>query len=110
VRTLQSIPPWWESAKRSLEIELGDFGDTEYLRSISPLFHANKINKPLLVLQGANDPRVLKIESDEIVSSVKENNIPVDYIIFEDEGHGFEKSKNKKIGYTAILSFLEEHL
>ena len=110
VRTLQSIPPWWESAKRSLEIELGDFGDTEYLRSISPLFHANKINKPLLVLQGANDPRVLKIESDEIVSSVKKNNVPVDYIIFEDEGHGFEKSKNKKIGYTAILSFLEKHL
>ena len=110
VRTLQSIPPWWESARKSLEIELGDFDDTDYLKSISPLFHAGKIQKPLLVLQGANDPRVLKIESDEIVDAVRNNNVPVDYVVFDDEGHGFEKLKNKKTGYTAILSFLDKHL
>ena len=110
VRTLQSIPPWWESARKSLEIELGNFNDTDYLTSISPLFHSEKIKKPLLVLQGANDPRVLKIESDEIVSSVRKNNVPVEYIIFDDEGHGFEKIQNKKDGFTAIISFLEKHL
>ena len=110
VRTLQSIPPWWESARKSLEIELGDFSDTEYLKSISPLFHADKIQKPLLVLQGANDPRVLKIESDEIVEAVRKNNVPVGYVVFDDEGHGFEKLKNKKKGYLSILSFLDEHL
>jgi len=110
VRTLQSIPPWWESARKSLEIELGNFNDTDYLTSISPLFHSEKIKKPLLVLQGANDPRVLKIESDEIVSSVRKNNVPVEYIIFDDEGHGFEKIQNKKDGFTAIVSFLEKHL
>ena len=55
-RTVQSIPPWWESQRKSLEKELGDFDDEEYFRSISPLFHSEKIKKPLMVLQGANDP------------------------------------------------------
>ena len=63
-----------------------------------------------MVLQGANDPRVLKIESDEIVSSVRKNNVPVEYIIFDDEGHGFEKIQNKKDSFTTIVSFLKKHL
>jgi len=110
VRTLQSIPPWWESFRKALEVEMGDFDDVEYLRSISPLFHADKITKPLIVLQGANDPRVLKAESDEIVEAVKQNNVPVEYIVFEDEGHGFEKKENRIEGYKAILDFLDIHL
>jgi dipeptidyl aminopeptidase/acylaminoacyl peptidase len=74
------------------------------------VFHADKIRKPLLVLQGANDPRVLKAESDDIVAAVKKNGVPVDYIIFADEGHGFTKKKNQIEGYTAMLAFLDKHL
>lgn len=110
VRTLQSIPPWWESFRKALEVEMGDFDDEEYLRSISPLFHADKITRPLIVLQGANDPRVLKVESDEIVEAVRNNGVPVEYIVFEDEGHGFMKKENRERGYKAILDFLDKHL
>jgi dipeptidyl aminopeptidase/acylaminoacyl peptidase len=84
--------------------------DEEYLKRISPLFHAEKIKKPLIVLQGANDPRVLKIESDEIVEKVKANGVPVEYVVFDDEGHGFTKKKNRIQGYEAILRFLDVHL
>lgn len=110
VRTLQSIPPWWESFKKALEVEMGDFDDTEYLKKISPLFHADQIKKPLMVLQGANDPRVLKVESDEIVAAVKKNGVPVEYVVFKDEGHGFLKIENKEKGYEAILHFLDKYL
>ena len=84
--------------------------DSAYLYSISPLFHADKITKPLLVLQGANDPRVIKPESDDIVEAVKANGIPVEYIVFEDEGHGFLKKENEIKGYKAILDFLDKYL
>ncbi len=109
-RTLQSIPPWWEAGRKHLEKEFGDFDDEEYLRSISPLFHAENIEKPLIVLQGANDARVLKIESDEIVEAARQNGVPVEYVVFEDEGHGFRKKENRARGYEAILKFLDEHL
>jgi len=66
--------------------------------------------KPLIVLQGANDPRVLKVESDEIVEAVKKNNVPVEYVVFDDEGHGIRKNENKIRGYKAILDFLDKHL
>jgi dipeptidyl aminopeptidase/acylaminoacyl peptidase len=110
LRTLQSIPPWWESFKKALEVEMGDFDDEEYLKGISPLFHAEKIVKPMIVLQGANDPRVLQVESDEIVEKVRANGVPVEYIVFEDEGHGFMKKENREEGYRAILDFLNVHL
>jgi dipeptidyl aminopeptidase/acylaminoacyl peptidase len=80
------------------------------LRAISPVFHADKIRRPLLVLQGANDPRVLKAESDDIVAAVKKNGVPVEYIVFPDEGHGFTKKKNQIEGYGAILKFLDKYL
>ena len=63
-----------------------------------------------MVLQGANDPRVLKIESDEVVAAVKKNNVPVEYVIFPDEGHGFVKKENEIKGYGQILAFLDKHL
>jgi dipeptidyl aminopeptidase/acylaminoacyl peptidase len=63
-----------------------------------------------MVLQGANDPRVLKVESDEIVEAAKKNGVPVEYIVFPDEGHGFVKKENEIRGYTAILEFLDKHL
>ena len=111
VRTLRNIPSWWESYREALYAELGNpETDEEYLRSISPLFHADKIERPLMVLQGANDPRVLKAESDEIVEAVQANGVPVEYMIFEDEGHGFVKKENQIEGYRAILAFLDEHL
>jgi dipeptidyl aminopeptidase/acylaminoacyl peptidase len=111
VRTLKSIPPYWESFKKALYTELGDPAtDEEYLKRISPLFHASEIKRPLLVLQGANDPRVLKVESDEVVAAVKANGVPVEYMVFDDEGHGFRKKENQNRGYKAILDFLDAHL
>jgi len=111
VRTMQSIPPWWESFKEALYAEMGNpETDLEYFRRISPLFHADNIQKPLMVLQGANDPRVLKVESDEIVEAVKKKGIPVEYIVFDDEGHGFIIKENQITAYKAILDFLNKYL
>ncbi|MEE2776005.1 MAG: alpha/beta fold hydrolase [Acidobacteriota bacterium] len=109
-RTVQNIPPWWEAQRTLLEREMGDFDDEEFFRAKSPLFHASNITKPLMVLQGANDPRVLKVESDEIVEAVRANGVPVEYVLFDDEGHGFVKKQNQAKAYEAILSFLDEHL
>ena len=111
VRTLQSIPPWWEAQREALYAELGDPAtDLERLERISPLFHASNIVKPMIVLQGANDPRVLQVESDEMVAAVRANGVPVEYIVFPDEGHGFRNKDNQIEGYKAILDFLELHL
>ena len=63
-----------------------------------------------MVLQGANDPRVLQIESDEIVEAARANGVPVEYVVFEDEGHGFMKKENQLEGYQAILEFLDKYL
>ncbi len=111
LRTLKNIPPWWESFRKALYAEMGNpETDEEYLKKISPLFHADKINKPMIVLQGANDPRVLQVESDEIVAAVKKKGIPVEYVVFADEGHGFRKKKNEIQAYKAILKFLDKYL
>ena len=112
VRTLNSIPPWWESFKEALYTELGDPNteDSVRLREISPLFHTDKVTKPLIVLQGAQDPRVLKVESDEIVAGVKKNGVPVEYVLFEDEGHGFVKKENQIVAYRSIKLFLDKYL
>jgi dipeptidyl aminopeptidase/acylaminoacyl peptidase len=111
VRTLQSIPPWWESFRKALYDELGDPNtQLEMLKEVSPLFHAEKIRKPLIVIQGKNDPRVLQVESDELVAAVKKNGVPVEYVIFDDEGHGFTKKKNQITAYSSILKFLDTHL
>jgi dipeptidyl aminopeptidase/acylaminoacyl peptidase len=111
VRTLTSIPPWWAAFREALFAELGDPAtDSARLHRISPLFNAHKITVPLMVLQGANDPRVLKVESDEIVAAVKKKGIPVEYVLFPDEGHGFVKKENEITGYTQVLAFLDRHL
>ena len=111
VRTLNSIPPWWESFKKALYDEMGDPAtDGERHRAISPLFHADNITKPLMVIQGANDPRVLQIESDELVAAVKANGVPVEYVLFDDEGHGFSKKENRISASNAYLNFLDTYL
>lgn len=111
VRTLTSIPPWWAAFREALYAELGDpKTDSARLYRISPLFNADKITAPLMVLQGANDPRVLKVESDEIVAAVRKKGIPVEYVTFDDEGHGFVKKENEIRGYTQVLAFLDIRL
>ena len=112
IRTLKSIPPFWEASRKALYQELGDpyTEDSIRLKAISPLFHAEKIKNPVMVLQGANDPRVLQVESDEIVAAVQENEVPVDYVIFPDEGHGFRKKDNQIKGYGQIKQFLDTYL
>jgi dipeptidyl aminopeptidase/acylaminoacyl peptidase len=111
VRTLQSIPPWWEAFKEALYDEMGDPAtDAERHERISPLFHADNIVKPLLVVQGANDPRVLQVESDELVEAVQANEVPVEYVVFPDEGHGFVKRTNRITASEAYVKFLDTHL
>jgi len=111
VRTLKSIPPWWEAGRNALYLELGDPNtQEEYLHSMSPLFHAKNIKDPLIVLQGANDPRVLQVESDEMVAAVRANDVPVEYVVFPDEGHGFRKKANQIKGYEAVMQFLNTHM
>ncbi|RRQ48162.1 S9 family peptidase [Maribacter algicola] len=112
IRTLRSIPPWWQSFKDALYLELGDpnSADSVRLKAISPLFHTDKVTKPLIVLQGSKDPRVLQVESDEIVAGVKKNGVPVEYVLFEDEGHGFVKKENQIEAYSRVLHFLDVYL
>ncbi len=111
LRTLESMPKWWEAQRAALYKEVGDpEKDKDFLKETSPLFHADQIRRPLMVVQGANDPRVIKPESDDIVGAVKKNGVPVEYVVFPDEGHGFTKKKNQIEGWSAILKFLDRYL
>lgn len=111
VRTLKSIPPWWESFKEALYDEMGDPAqDEERHKRISPLFHAKNIVKPMLVIQGANDPRVLQVESDELVAAARANDVHVEYVVFPDEGHGFRKRENRIKASESYVKFLDEYL
>lgn len=112
MRTLKSIPPYWEAFREALYKEMGDpfTADSVRLKRISPLFHTDKVTKPLIVLQGSQDPRVLQVESDEIVEGVRKNGVPVEYVLFEDEGHGFVKKENQIEAYSRIVKFLDTYL
>ena len=68
------------------------------------------LKKPVLVIQGANDPRVLQVESDEMVAAIKKNGVPVEYVLFPDEGHGFVKKANRITAQNAYLAFLQKYL
>jgi len=111
LRTLESVPPWWGAARDALYKELGDpKADAEYLRRISPLFHADQIERPFIVLQGENDPRVLKQESDEIVAAARKKGIAVEYLLFPNEGHGLARKDSQEKAYQATLQFLDKYL
>ncbi len=111
VRTLESIPPWWGAFRDALYDEMGDPAtDGERHRRISPLFHAENITKPMLVVQGANDPRVLQVESDELVAALEKNGVPVEYVVFPDEGHGFLRRENRITASNAYVAFLNKYL
>lgn len=80
------------------------------LKNTSPLYNYQKIKKPLIVFQGANDVRVLKVESDEIVAGVKKNGVPVEYVVYPNEGHGFLKKENQVTTSKRTLEFLDKYL
>ena len=107
---LQTIPPYWESGKQQFYQRMGNPTTEDgraLLKSVSPLTYADKISKPLLIGQGANDPRVNKRESDQIVESMKAKEIPVTYVLFPDEGHGFARPANN-IAFNAVAeNFLQ---
>jgi dipeptidyl aminopeptidase/acylaminoacyl peptidase len=110
---LNSIPPYWETARKFLNEQVGDPEnpeDLDRLKATSPLFSADKIEAPLLVVQGANDPRVKKAESDQIVIAMRERNRPVEYIVANDEGHGFLNVENRQAMVVAMEKFLQKHI
>jgi dipeptidyl aminopeptidase/acylaminoacyl peptidase len=108
---LNSFPPYWEIGLKMVYEMVGDpEKDKELLTAVSPFFHADRIKAPLLVAQGANDPRVNKAESDQIVSALKERGIDVPYLVKENEGHGFMNEENRFDFYRAMEQFLGTHL
>ncbi len=106
---LDSVPPYWESFRRVLETRVGDPNTPEglaILKAASPLNSVDKISRPLLIAQGANDPRVKQAESDQIVSAMEARSIPVTYALFPDEGHGFARPENRLAFYGVAEGFL----
>jgi dipeptidyl aminopeptidase/acylaminoacyl peptidase len=105
---LQSIPPYWSTGRATFALRMGD--TVAFLNSQSPLFKADQIKVPLLIGQGANDPRVNERESDQIVAAMRKNNEPVEYIVFPDEGHGFARPENNRRFDAAVEAFLGKYL
>ena len=105
---MASIPPYWESIRRLLIERIGE--DAEFLKSQSPLFRASSIRAPLLIAQGANDPRVKQQESDQIVTALRESGIPVEYLLFENEGHGLADSASLERFTARAEAFLAREL
>lgn len=110
---LESIPPYWEAGRKWLYEMTGD-PETEdgkkLIQESSPLFHADKINKPLMIVQGANDPRVKQAESDQIVEVLKKNGHDVTYLLATDEGHGFRKPLNRLAMHAEVERFFAKHI
>ena len=110
---METIPPYWEIYRQMLYEMVGnpdDPTDNARLKATSPLFHVANIKVPLLVAQGAKDPRVNQAESDQIVQALEEKGVPVEYILKENEGHGFYNEENKFEFYTKMEAFLEKHM
>lgn len=108
---LKTIPSYWKPAQEKMFKMYGHpEKDKELLKEISPLFHADKIKAPLFVVQGANDPRVKKAESDQIVKALKDRGIDVPYLVKDNEGHGFHNEENKMEFYSLMENFLDKHL
>ncbi|MEV6639714.1 S9 family peptidase [Amycolatopsis sp. NPDC051371] len=108
---LRAVPPYLTPIIALLYASVGN-PDTEpdFLRSRSPLWHAENMKIPLLIAQGANDPRVRQAESDQIVAALRDNGVPPEYLLFDDEGHGLEKPENRLTFYAAAERFLADHL
>lgn len=113
VTLLNSIPPYWAPMISMFTTRVGDITSDEgrkFLESRSPLTFVDRIKRPLLIGQGANDPRVKQAESDQIVSAMKTKNIPVTYVLFPDEGHGFARPENRIAFYAVTEAFFAQHL
>lgn len=108
---LETIPPYWETIRNDLYKRVGHpVDDKELLEAVSPIFHVDRIKTPLFVAQGANDPRVNKAESDQIVDALRARGIDVEYMLKENEGHGFHNEENRIEFYNAMIKFLDSHL
>jgi dipeptidyl aminopeptidase/acylaminoacyl peptidase len=108
---LSTIPPYWAPMVKIFHERMGDPGTEEgraLLRAASPLYKADRIEKPLLIAQGANDPRVKQAESDQIVGAMKSAGIPVTYVLYPDEGHGFARPENNIAFFAIAENFLAE--
>jgi dipeptidyl aminopeptidase/acylaminoacyl peptidase len=113
ITLLNSIPPYWEAGRKQLYSRMADPTTPEgkaLLEKQSPLNSADKIKTPLMVVQGANDPRVKKHESDQIVVALRDRNFPVEYLVAPDEGHGFAKPENNLAMIAAAERFLAKHI
>ncbi len=110
---LDSIPPYWEAGRAFLYGMVGDPNTEEgkkRIREASPLFSADKITKPLLIVQGANDPRVKQAEADQIAIALRDRGHEVSYLLADDEGHGFAKPVNRMAMYAEIEAFLADQI
>jgi dipeptidyl aminopeptidase/acylaminoacyl peptidase len=110
---LSTIPPYWEAGKATFAKRVGDLNTPDgqaLLKARSPLTHAHRIKRPLLIGQGANDPRVKQAESDQIVKAMQEKGIPVTYVLFPDEGHGFARPENNIAFNATAENFLAKCL
>lgn len=113
ITLLEAVPPYWEAIRAIFYKRMGDPNTPEGLAQMkrqSPLTHADKIKTPLLVVQGANDPRVNKRESDQIVYALQQRNYPVEYLVAPDEGHGFARPVNNMAMIATSEKFLAKHL
>lgn len=113
ITLLKTIPPYWEPQVNLFISRVGDFRSEEgqaFLRSRSPLTYVERIVRPLLIGQGANDPRVKQAEADQIVQAMQEKNIPVTYVLYPDEGHGFARPQNRLSFFAVAEAFLSEYL
>lgn len=108
---LDSIPAYWGPLRNDMLLKIGDVdADEEFNKKISPLFHVDSIKKPLLIGQGANDPRVKQAEADQIAFSMRDKGIPVEYVLYPDEGHGFARPDNRIDFNGRAELFLAKHL
>lgn len=108
---LKTIPPYWKPMLDKLHEMVGHpEKDKEMLEKASPVFHVDKIKTPLLVLQGARDPRVVKAESDQIVEALKKRGVAVEYLVKDNEGHGFANEENRFEAYETMGRFFKKHL
>ncbi|MGB2823692.1 MAG: S9 family peptidase, partial [Phycisphaerae bacterium] len=108
---LRNSPPYWMAFLPVIHHRLGDVErDEEFLKSRSPLFFADRIRRPLLIGQGANDPRVKQAESDQIVAAMRRANLPVEYLVYADEGHGFARPENRLHFFARAERFLARHI